>query len=64
MTSIEVDYLYSGKEGDSRPNDQADRQEGSGRLHIYREVCGSDKGTVNQAGCFGYSLAGMAFVVW
>ena len=34
------------------------RREGSGRLHIYREVCGSD-----QAGCFGYSLVEMAFVV-
>ena len=33
------------------------------RLHIYREVCGSDKGKVNQAGYFGYSLVEMAFVV-
>ena len=33
------------------------------RLHIYREVCGSHKGNVNQAGCFGYSLVEMAFVV-
>ena len=30
-------------------------------LHIYREVCPSDKG--NQAGCFGYCLVVMAFVV-
>ena len=37
--------------------------EGSGRLHIYREVCGSDRGNVNQAGCFGYTLVEMAFVV-
>ena len=37
--------------------------EGSGRLHIYREVCVSDKGDVNQAGCFGYILVEMAFVV-
>ena len=43
--------------------DQAEPQEGSGRLHMYREVCGSDKGNVNQAGCFGYSLVEMAFVV-
>ena len=26
-------------------------------------VCGSDKGIINQAGCFGYSLVEMAFVV-
>ena len=38
-------------------------REGSGRLHIYREVCGSDRGNVNQAGCFGYTLVEMAFVV-
>ena len=38
-------------------------REGSGRLHIYREVCGSAKGNANQAGCFGYSLVEMAFVV-
>ena len=38
-------------------------ERGSGRLHIYREVCGSDKGNVNQAECFGYSLVEMAFVV-
>ena len=37
--------------------------EGSGRLHIYREVCGSNKGNVNQVGCLGYFLAEMAFVV-
>ena len=37
--------------------------EGSGRLHIYREVCGSNKGNANQVGCFGYSLVEMAFVV-
>ena len=43
--------------------DQAEPQDGSGRLHIYREVCGSDKGNVNQAGCFGYSLVEMTFVV-
>ena len=49
--------------GDSQPNDQAERGEGSGRLYIYREVCGSDKGNVNQVGCFGYSLVEMAFVV-
>ena len=30
---------------------------------MYREICGSDKGDVNQAGCFGYSLVEMAFVV-
>ena len=51
------------RRGDSRPNDQAERGQGSGRLHIYREVCGSDKGNVNQAGCFGYSLVEMAFVL-
>ena len=39
------------------------RLRGIGRLHIYREVCGSDKGNVNQAGCFGYSLVEMAFFV-
>ena len=63
MASTEVGYLYSGKEGDSWPNDQAEHREGSGSLHIYREVCGSDKGNVNQAGCFEYSLVEMAFVV-
>ena len=41
----------------------APNREGSGRLHIYKEVCGSDKGIINQAGCFGYSLVEMAFVV-
>ena len=51
------------RSGDSRPNDQAEHGEGSGRLHIYREVCGSDRGNVNQAGCFGYTLVEMAFVV-
>ena len=45
------------------PSDQAEHGEGSGRLHTYRELCGSDKGKVNQAGCFGYSLVEMAFVV-
>ena len=49
--------------GDSRPNDQAEHGEGSGRLHIYSEVCGSDKGNINQAGCLGYSLVEMAFVI-
>ena len=63
MTSTEVGYLYSGKEGDSRPNEQAERPEGSGRLHTYREVCGSDKGNVNQAGYFEYSFVEMTFVV-
>ena len=29
----------------------------------FREACGSDKGNVNQAGCFGYFLVEMAFVV-
>ena len=48
---------------DSWPNDQAEHREGSGRLHIYREVCGSNKGNVNQAECFGYCLVEMAFVV-
>ena len=38
-------------------------REGSGRLHIWREAYGSSKGNVNQAGCFGYSLVEMAFVV-
>ena len=51
------------RRGDSRPNDQAEHREGSGRLHIYREVCGSNKGNVNQARCFGYPLVEMAFVV-
>jgi len=51
------------RRGDSQPNNQAERGEGSGRLHIYWEVCGSDKGNVNQAGCFGCSLVEMAFVV-
>ena len=56
-------YLYSGKEGDSRPNDQAELQKGSGRLHTYREVCGSDKGNVNQAGYFEYSFVEMTLAV-
>lgn len=43
--------------------DQAECAEGSGRLHIYREVCVIDKRNVNQAGCFGYTLVEMAFVV-
>ena len=51
------------RRGDSQPNNQAERPERSGRLHIYREVCVSDKANVNQAGCFGYSLVEMAFVV-
>ena len=49
------------RRGDSRPNDQAERGEGSGRLHSYLEVCGSDKRNINQAGSFGYSLVEMAF---
>ena len=47
----------------SKPKDQAEHGEGSGRLDIYREVCGSDTGNVNQVGCFGYSLVEMTFVV-
>ena len=43
--------------------DQAERGEGSGRLHIYREGCGSYKGNVNQAGGVGYTLVEMAVVV-
>ena len=30
---------------------------------MYREVCGSDKGNVNQAGGFEYSFVEMTFVV-
>ena len=30
---------------------------------IVDPVCGSDKGNVSQAGCFGYSLVEMTFVV-
>ena len=63
MTSTEVGYLYSGKEGDSWPNDQAERPEGSGRLHTYREVCGNDKGNVNQAVNFEYSFVEMTLAV-
>ena len=63
MTSTEVGYLYSGKEGRQSANDQAERREGSGRLHICREACGSDKGNVNQVGYFGYFLVERAFVV-
>ena len=48
---------------DSRPNDQAERRKGSGRLHTYREVCGSDKGNVNQAGQFESSFVEMKLVV-
>ena len=49
--------------GDSRPNDEAERREGSGRLHTYREVCGSNKGNVHQAGYFEYSFVEMTSVV-
>ena len=63
MTSTEVGYLYSGRRGHSQPNDQAECGEGSERLHIYGEVCGSDKGNINQEGCFGYYLVETAFVV-
>ena len=63
MTSTEVGYLFQARRGDSQPKDQGERRQGSGRLHVYREVCGSDKGNVNQVGCFGYSLVEMAFVV-
>jgi len=59
---MEVTFIQA-RRGDSRPNDQAELGEGSGRLHTYREVCGSDKGNVNQVGCFVYSLVEMAFVV-
>ena len=54
---------FEARRGDSQPNDQSEHQEGSGRLHIYREVCGSNKGNVNQAGYFEYSLVEMTFVV-
>ena len=37
--------------------------ERSGRLHTYREVCGSDKGNINQAGYFEYSFVEMTFLV-
>ena len=49
--------------GDSRPNDQAERRKGSGRLHTYREVCGSDKGNVNKAGYFECGFVEMTLVV-
>ena len=51
------------RRGDSRPNDQAERGKGPGRLHTYREVCGSDKGNVNQVGYFEYSFVEMTLVV-
>ena len=51
------------RRGGSWPNDQAECREGSGRLHICRGVCVSDKGNVNPAGCFGYTLVEMAFVI-
>ena len=44
-------------------NDQAECQEGSGRLHIYREVSVNDKESVNQVGYFECSLVEMTFVV-
>ena len=34
-----------------------------GRLHTYREVCGSNKENINQAGYFEYSFVEMTFVV-
>ena len=49
--------------GDSRPNDQAECRKGSGRLHTYREVCGSDKGNVNKAGYFECCFVEMTLVV-
>ena len=51
------------RRGDSRPNDQAERRKGSGRLHTYREVCGNDKGNVSQAGYFEYSFVEMTLAV-
>ena len=33
------------------------------RLHTYREVCGRDKGNINQAGYFEYSFVKITFVV-
>ena len=51
------------RRGDSQPNYQAERRKGSGRLHTYREVCGSDKGNVNQVGYFEYSFVEMTLVV-
>ena len=54
---------FNRRRGNSWPKDQAECGEGSGRLHIYREVCVNDKGNVNQARCFGYTLVEMAFVV-
>ena len=54
---------FNRRRGNSWPKDQAECGEGSGRLHIYREVCVSDKGNVNQVRCFGYTLVEMAFVV-
>ena len=38
-------------------------RKGSGRLHTYGEVCGSDKGNVNQAGYFEYSFVEMTLAV-
>ena len=49
------DFIQA-RRGDSRPNDQAERQEGTGRIHTYREVWGSDKGNINQVGYFEYSF--------
>ena len=39
----------------TRRGDQAELRKGSERLHSYREVCGSDKGKINQEG-FEYSF--------
>ena len=52
LSQHQVTFIQA-RRGDSRPNDQAELGEGSGRLRIYREVCGGDKGNGNQAGCFG-----------
>ena len=54
---------FNRRRGNSWPKDQAECGEGSGRLHIYREVSVNDKGNANQVGCLGYTLVEMAFVV-
>ena len=42
LSQHQVTFIQA-RRGDSRPNDQAELGEGSGRLHIYREVCAGDK---------------------
>ena len=58
---MEVGHLYSGKGGDSRPNNETEPKRDQGGFIFKGRFVETIR--VSQAGCLGYSLVEMAFVV-